>query len=248
MTGVASIAVSAGSIGAGPARPFDPFLPITTRAGGVELTSLETRVAQRMRRSQILATIRRHLTERGLEGVTVRGVTESCGHAVQTFYNLVGPRERAIIDAVSEYTRYVGRAAQIQPSDPYAIIKIINCWLKSIDAQPEFCRQVSLIFFSDARSIYYEFRDGQLFCMTRLLADQQRAGVMRSDVNVRDLAEQLVLLSSALCLEWSDRPFPIEQLHSRLRSGFECLLANKLADDVREQIVMKRFNYVAVPE
>jgi AcrR family transcriptional regulator len=242
LTGIANVAVVAGVTGAGAGKEFNPFLPITTRAGGIELASLETRVAQRMRRSQILATIRRHLTERGLEGVTVRGVTESCGHAVQTFYNLVGPRERAIIDAVSEYTRFVGRAAQIQPSDPCALIKIINCWLQSIDAQPEFCRQVSLIFFSDARSIYYEFRDGQLFCMTRLLIDQQRAGVVRGDVNVRDLAEQLVLLSSALCLEWSDRPFPIEQLHCRLRAGFECLLANKLADDAMQRIGGSRFN------
>lgn len=234
MTGVTSISV-AGPSGVGPVRAFDPFLPITTRAGGVELASLDTRVAQRLRRSQILATIRRHLTERGMEGVTVRGVTEACGHAVQTFYNLVGPRDRAIIDAVSEYTRFVGRAAQIQPNDPYAIIKIINRWLESIDAQPEFCRQVSLIFFSDARNIYYEFRDGQLYCMTRLLTEQQQAGVVRSDVNVRDLAEQLVLLSSALCLEWSDRPFPIQQLHCRLRSGFEALLTNKLADEARQE-------------
>jgi AcrR family transcriptional regulator len=219
-------------VGPLPKSVFDPFKPITTRSGGVELSSLDTRVAQRMRRSHLLATIRRQLTEGGLDGVTVRGVTEACGHAVQTFYNLVGPRDQAIIDAVSEYTRYVGRAAQVRPDDPFAIIKIINCWLQSIDAQPEFCRQVSLIFFSPSRQIYYAFRDGQLYCMTRLLVDQQRAGVVRRDVDVRELAEQLVLLSSALCLEWSDRPFPIEQLHCRLRSGFECLLANKLTGDL----------------
>jgi AcrR family transcriptional regulator len=219
-----------------PHSTFNPFQPITTRSGGVELSSLETRVAQRMRRSHLLATIRRQLTEGGLEGVTVRGVTEACGHAVQTFYNLVGPRDQAIIDAVSEYTRYVGRAAQVNPDDPFALIKIINCWLQSIDAQPEFCRQVSLIFFGPSRQIYYAFRDGQLYCMTRLLIEQQRAGVVRRDVDVRELAEQLVLLSSALCLEWSDRPFPIEQLHCRLRSGFECLLANKLTGDLSKRI------------
>jgi AcrR family transcriptional regulator len=231
---LASIAkvVIAAPVTPGVVSAFDPFMPITTRAGGVELASLDTGVAQRIRRSQIFATIRHHLTERGLKGVTVRGVTEACGHAVQTFYNLVGPRDRAIIDAVSEYTRFVGRAARIQPDDPHALMKIINRWLESIVSQPEFCRQVSLIFFTDQRSIYYEFRDGQLYCMARLMADQQRAGVVRGDVNVRDLAEQLVLLSSALCLEWSDRPFPIEQLHFRLRAGFESLLASQLTNDV----------------
>lgn len=216
-----------------PARAFDPFAPITTGSRGVELASLDTRLAQRMRRSQLLATIRRHLTERGFDGVTVRGVAEACGFAVQTFYNLVGPRDQAIIEAISEYTRFVGRTARIEPDDPAAIPMIIDSWLRSIDDQPEFCRQVSLIFFTGSRDIYYGFRDGQQQCLTRLLARQQGCGVVRREVDVDDLARQLVLLSSALCLEWSDRPFPLDQLHRRLRSGFDCLLAGQLTEGAR---------------
>jgi AcrR family transcriptional regulator len=236
-----SIALT-GPAGAVSVRKFDPFVPITTRAGGAELAALDSGFAQRMRRSQILAMIRRHITEYGFKGVTIRGVSEACGHAVQTFYNLVGPRDQAIIDAISEYTRFVGRAAEVTAEDPYAMTKILNCWLESIDAQPEFCRQVSLVFFTGSRNIYYRYRDGQLQCMARLLSHQQKAGVVRPDVNVRDLAEQLVLLSSALCLEWSDRPFPIEQLHCRLRAGFACVLADKLTDGVIERAAMRLIN------
>jgi AcrR family transcriptional regulator len=212
---------------------FDPGAPITTGSRGVELASLDTRLAQRMRRSQLLATIRRHLTERGFDGVTVRGVADACGCAVQTFYNLVGPRDAAIVEAISEYTRFVGRTARIDPSDPAALPKLIDSWLRSIDDEPEFCRQVSLIFFTGSRDIYYGFRDGQQRRLMRLLAEQRRCGVVRPGVDVGDLARELVLLSSALCLEWSDRPYPLGELHRRLRSGFDGLLAGKLTDRAR---------------
>jgi AcrR family transcriptional regulator len=214
--------------GGEPAILFDPFAPILIQSRRAPPQTYDIRRNQRIRRSQILAMIRRHLTERGFDGVTVRGVAEASGHAVQTFYNLVGSRNEAIIDAISEYTRFVGRAAAPKPDDPNAIIKIIRRWLQSISAQPDFCRQVSLIFFTDSRAIYYDFRDNQLKGMLNLLIQQQKFGVVKPEVNVRELSEQLVLLSSALCLEWSDRPFPLELLQHKLQSGFYNLLSDKL--------------------
>ena len=217
----------ASSVQAYPGRAglYDPFRPILHHHGRSPEPSSGSRYNQRSRRSQILATIRRLLTEQGFVGVTVRRIAEASGHAVQTIYSLVGRRDQAIIEAISEYTRYVGRATGPRPDDPYAVLGITNGWLQSIETTPEFCRQVSLIFFTEARGVYYTFRDEQLGRMCRLLAKQQKCGVLRAEINVRDLGEQLVLLASALCLEWSDRPFPLEQLHRRLCSGYENLLA-----------------------
>lgn len=203
---------------------YDPALPIL-HWRGASMSASTSRRNQRLRRAHILAAIRHILTQQGFAGVTMRGIAEVSGHAVQTIYNLVGPREQAIVEAIGEYTRYVGRTAAPDPHDPDAVIAIINRWLQSIEAEPEFCRQVSLIFFTDARHIFYSFRDRQLKGMHGLLLRQQHAGVLRPDVNVRDLAEQLVLLASALCVEWADRPFPLEQLQRRLYSGYANLLS-----------------------
>ena len=207
--------------GRAPSVLYDPTMPILHQPSG---TAITTRRNQRLRRAQILATIRRLLTEQGFEAVTVRGIAEASGHAVQTVYNLVGPRDEAIVQAISEYTRYVGRTASPQAEDPEALTEIIDRWLQSVEAAPEFCRQVSLIFFSRSRAIFYDFRDRELKGMHKLLQQQQKCGVIRSDANLRDLAEQLVLLASGLCLEWSDRPFPLEQLRRRLYSGYSNLL------------------------
>ncbi len=206
---------------------YDPSLPIHHFPGHAKAAL--SRRNQRLRRAQILATIRHLLTEHGFDGVTVRRIAQASGHAVQTIYNLVGPRDRAIVEAISEYTRYVGRTASPRAEDPQAVMAIIDCWLRSVEAAPEFCRQVSLIFFTPAREVFYNFRDRELKGMHGLLSRQQKCGAIRPEANVRDLAEQLVLFASALCLEWSDRPFPIEQFRRRLYSGYANLLAGAVA-------------------
>ena len=207
---------------------YQPGLPIQPFTGRLQGRAVTSRHNQRQRRSMILATIRRLLAEQGYEGVTVRRVAEQSGHAVQTIYNLVGPRDQAIVEAIGEYTRYVGRSAMPDPEDPNAVVEIIDRWVRSVQCAPEFCRQVSLIFFTPSRHIFYSFRDRELKGMQGLLARQQKCGILRADANTRDLAEQLVLFASALCVEWSDRPFPLDQLHRRLCSGYANLLAGAI--------------------
>jgi AcrR family transcriptional regulator len=215
--------------GATPSGLYDPAMPIDFLRGDSERGRTTTRRNQRLRKAQILATIRRLLVEHGFEGVTMRRIAEASGHAVQTVYNLVGPRDEAIVAAVSEYTRYVGRTASPRPEDPQAVMEIIDRWLQSVEAAPEFCRQVSLIYFTRARGIFYAFRDLELKGMHQLLQRQQKCGALRPETNLRDLAEQLVLFASALCVDWADRPYPLEQLRRRLYSGYGNLLAQALS-------------------
>jgi AcrR family transcriptional regulator len=217
---------------------YNPSSPIMLTRRGVG-----SRHNQRLRRAHILATIRQLLTEGGYENVTMRKIADVSGHAVQTIYNLVGPRDHAIVEAIGEYTRFVGRTAKPNPEDPNALVEIIDRWLQSIAANPEFCRQVSLISLTESRGIFYAFRDRQLTGMHNLLLHQQRCGVLRPEVNTRDLAELLVLLSSALCIEWSDRACSLEKLHRRLYSGFADLLAGAIVQgrsDVRFPATWRR--------
>jgi AcrR family transcriptional regulator len=214
----------------GTVRPvlYDPAQPIFPFPGPGSSRAAPSRRNQRLRRAQILATIRQLLAEQGLGGVTVRGIAQVSGHAVQTIYNLVGPRDQAIVEAISEYTRYVGQTAVPDPADPDAVVEMIGRWLQSIEAAPEFCRQVCLIFFTPSRAIFYHFRDKQLKSMQGLLARQQKCGILRADAHLPDLAEQLVTLASASCVEWSDRAVPLEQLHRRIYTGFANLLDGAL--------------------
>lgn len=208
---------------------YDPVQPILGLPHGAPSRDISIRRNQRMRRSEIFATIRLLLMEYGYEGVTVRRIADRSGYALQTVYNLAGPRDTAIARAVSDYTRYVGRTAAPDPEDPFAIVRLIECWLQSIEEAPEFCRQVSLIQLSPQRGIYYAFRDREIRGMTDFLVRQQRCGVVRADADIGDLAEQLVLFAGALCLDWADRPFPFVRLKRRMCSGYANLISAALA-------------------
>lgn len=211
-----------------PAVIFDPTQPIPRAPVRLSNWTSAPGQNQRNRRAIILATIRRLLIEEGFDGVTVRRVAECSGHAVQTIYNLVGPRDLAIIEAINEYSQYVNLTATPDPDDPYASAAIIERELKSIQLNPEFCRNVCLIFFSESRSIFYDFRDRQVKSMCNFLTQQQKAGIVRADVDARNLAEQLILYVSALFVEWSDRPFAFEQLQQRLYAGYGSLIAGAI--------------------
>jgi AcrR family transcriptional regulator len=216
---------------------------------GVDPTRLVPRVAsarapganQRNRRSTILATIRRLLIEDGYEGVTVRRIAECSGHAVQTIYNLVGPRDFAITEAVGEYSQYVLQIMAGNPADPYASAAMIEQELRSIELSPEFCRAVCKIYFTEARGIFYDIRARQLAVLHHFLGQQQKLGVIRAGIDTANLAEHLMLLISSLCIEWSDRSLPFEQLQRRLYAGYSSLMAEAIAPAARDAGPMQHF-------
>jgi hypothetical protein len=230
------------AVTAGLAPLYDPYLPVPPRLtrGAQGLGRLQ----QCERRSYILAAIRRLLGEGGCENITMRRIAEASGHAVQTVYNLAGPRNQAISDAISEYSIFVGRTAGAELDASCALPAIVNRWLQAISLTPDFCRQTSLIFFSDFRSIYYRHRDRQLVGLHNLLKRHQHRGIIKHDVDPKALSEDLGLFASAMCLEWSDRPFPLELLHQRLRSGFASMLCDKLTPGHANTIV----EWAASPE
>lgn len=96
---------------------FDPRLPVMSTGEFGEGRKLVSRRNQRQRRSLILAAIRQLLIEEGYRGVTVRRIAEVSGHVVQTIYNLVGPRDHAIVEAIADYTAHVARMAPFAPDD-----------------------------------------------------------------------------------------------------------------------------------
>ncbi|MGE3690113.1 MAG: TetR/AcrR family transcriptional regulator [Novosphingobium sp.] len=196
---------------------FDPFAPLPLpdpSAGGKD----GARRNQRLRRATILAITRQLLAENGCEGVTVREIARRSGFALQTIYNLVGPRDHAITDAISEYSLFVGRVASRQPgTDP--LRRLVDTWMEAVQASPEFARQCNMIMFTPSRHIYYRFRDIQIRGMTKLLRIEKKEGRLAQHSSPRKLAEQLVFYSTAVWVDWADRPGPIPELRERLLWG-----------------------------
>jgi len=201
----------------------DPFMPLPLLPRKSLQIQGGTRQNQRARRAKILASTRRLLTEQGCEEVTVREIAQSSGFALQTIYNLVGPRDLAITDAISEYNLFLGRVAARDESAP-SLPQLIEIWISATEECPEFARQCNLIFFSPSRHIYYRFRDIQIRGMTKLLRHQQEHRYLSFRSAPRLLAEQLVFFATAIWTDWADRPYPLAALSDKLHSGFAKLL------------------------
>jgi len=218
--------------GGAPAMIFDPTQPVP-RAVGNSARLEESGRNQRNRRSTILAAIRRLLADEGHGGITVRRVADYSGHAVQTIYNLVGPRDLAITEAVTEYSRYICLTASPNPADPYAGIAMIGRELQSIEIHPEFCRNVCNIYFTESRGIFYDFRNRQTKMLHGFLLQQQKSGVLRPNADTRAIAENLMLFMGAIFVEWSDVSLPLEQLKQRLYGTYFGIMADAIVPSAR---------------
>ena len=93
---------------------------------------------------------------------------------------------------------------------------------------PEFARQVCLLYLSEGRHIFQEYRARQIKHIHLLLARQKRLGMLRRDANCRALAEEMLFLSSALFVEWADVAFPTEELIARIAAGQTHILASAI--------------------
>jgi hypothetical protein len=165
--------------------------------------------------------------EQGCDHVTMRGIADLSGQAVGTIYNLVGNRDEAIAEAISEYTLHVGRMSCPRPGDPLSIIRLIDSWMQSTRATPELCQQLHLLYFSKYRDIYYRFQERQLKQLARFLRYQQWHDIISPDVGPDVLAEQMVLVTCGLHQRWADRPFSLDQLHRSLRENLVSLTCDK---------------------
>src|SRR6202008_2069533 len=79
------------------------------------------------------------------------------------------------------------------------------------------------------RHIFYDFRDRQVRYLNGFLIRQKKAGVTRPDGATHDLAGQLMLFTSSLWVEWTDRPSPLDLLQRRLYAGYANLLSGAIS-------------------
>jgi AcrR family transcriptional regulator len=196
---------------------FDPYQAMQPGAWNQQ-TNGGVRLRQRARKSHILATTRQLLGQSGCEEVTVRAISRASGCALQTIYNLIGPRNRAIADAISEYSLFVGRMAARRYPD-LTLLNLVDMWVMAAEACPEFARECNLIIFTPSRQIYYHFRDTQLLGVAKMLRRQKANGGISYLTPTRQLAEQIVFFATALWIEWADRPFPLQDLRTKLING-----------------------------
>src|ERR1700720_1138765 len=122
---------------------FGPYQPIPAKRGRYQ--TVMNRTNQRARRARILASIRRLIAERGCTHVTIREIALHSDLSHQTVYNLVGSHDEAIVEALNEYSAFIGRSAiQNGPTLSANIDMLISLAATS----PDYVRQSTLMFMT----------------------------------------------------------------------------------------------------
>ena len=210
-------------------NPFRPApRPSLTRASIGLPYFAPGREEQRQRRARILAVVRQQLAEVGSRHITIRTVARMSGVSMQTIYNLVGNRAQMIVDAVSEQITLVTRQSLAENDYPNIILSLADVLWRHVKLWPEYVHQANAIYFSEDREIYYRLREEQIKRLVILLRRQRDVGLLRDHVDVELLAEHIALLTGTLSLEWSDNRFSLDELRTRLISGYGYLLGGAL--------------------
>jgi len=197
---------------------IDPYEPLAVNAGKIQAGV--NRLNQRERRARILASTRKLIGERGSGDITVREIALISDVSPQTLYNLVGPRDQAIVDALNEYSVAIGRIAAHTSS----LSEHTDVWISVAECYPDYARQSTLMFMTPMRNVYLSYRDKQVKSLTKLLKAYKKAGHMHFTTPAHDLAEQLILFSSAVWVDWSIRSFPLSELKEKIIAGLTKLM------------------------
>jgi AcrR family transcriptional regulator len=197
---------------------LDPYEPIPVERN--KLRGGVNRLKQRERRALILASTRKLIGERGCTEITVREIAQQSGLSPQTLYNLVGPRDQAIADALIEYSASVARIAVQEPS----LHATTDIWLNVAERFPDFARQSTLMFVTPMQGVYLQYREFQVRSLSKLLNSYKTSGKLIFRGSATQLAEELIIYSSAMWLDWSIRQYPLAELRSKLVAGLKKLV------------------------
>lgn len=185
--------------------------------------------AQRQRRSQIFATLRRMMAMPAFEQKRVQDIADECGVAIQTLYNLAGNRFDMVSRAIEQWGKasfLISRAsAQACGEDP--ILHALETFWRSGIEHPQYVRSVSdLTLGSNRMEEYLWHRTGvELQKDLSVLASQ---GGLRDWIDVRGLALQLARSANTTILHWDGRQDGTPALWRELLNGPGVMLTGAL--------------------
>jgi len=214
-------------------HPFEPIAVDYRSAGRGQQRSLER---QRRRRAEILATTRRLLAEAGGDRLTLRRVANECEVTAQTLRNSFGRKEELIAQAVNEHTSIIWLRLAEPRGEPLVFLAFSDVIHQFAVNVPDFLRGTISAAFTNSPSLHV-LQTHAARSKTRLLRGIASKGLLRPDIDIGLLADQITQLDTMLMHEWSrtgdDRLLREKMTHSHqvmLRGALRPSVAERLAD------------------
>lgn len=196
------------------------------------------RIAQRNRRSSILAAVRHRIADIGYKRVTNRMIAEDCDLTPQTVYNLIGDKRQLIGDAIVDYMK----ALSVYINDrllPCHSVFVVDAFWQSALSEPEFVRQISTVYFDLDPAIGARIAACSKDILVRSFAEMRAQGVLSPSADLDKIAYYSTAANAALYSAWARAQFDLQELRWHLASSHMAVLEGHLQaiDDVAEQFL-----------
>lgn len=182
------------------------------------------RVAQRQRRSEILAATRRMLARRGCDHVSLKEIAAECDVSIQTVYNLIGDRSQLLSTAVNEFIEKSFELALQAQDYPNVFLALTDIYWKTAVQHADYMRHATQNYFSGSGAYRDSIRNFGTRIFARSLACMRSRGVLRDTVDPVGLAERLSCVAPAIVFNWANEPGDGRKLRADLAESYGLML------------------------
>ncbi len=203
-----------------------------------------------LRRQRILDAAREIIVEKGIDGLTTRGLAEAAGVTAPTLYNLIGGKKdiiRAMVVRSAE--SFKDRVKLEEASTALEWIEtIVRAATDPEDEGPEYLR--AMIISSDRIAGTYAAegdggsevsRAGQISIEVLTTACKQAIakGYLRGNIPASELAQQLFICTRGPQRDWSYELIGTEEATRRVRRGFYLTIAADASQELRDELIQQ---------
>lgn len=216
----------------------DPFQCVLTSNGDLRQTILrdQSRVAQRRRRANILATARNMVAQKGREGFVLKEVAVSCGVSVQTIYNLIGDRSSVLATAVNDYVVASFDYASDSEEYPNVFLGLADMFGRTALVSPDYIREASIGYFSGDQEYCHMIRAGAMRIYSDALVRMKRSGELRQSIEIQPLAYRFTCLAAVMVFDWAIGVRAQKQMNDDLVASYAGLLREVLVPASSERV------------
>jgi len=213
----------------------DPCTPLSHVLSTSQLRAGPGWVAQRQRRSNILAAARLLMARSSLEEVHLQEVASHCGISVPTIYNIIGRRAEMMDASAREWVAAIAAVARrdAEALGTNAIYTMLAmCWSSALTESSYVDSAVRSNLSTSA-----PLRQAFLAAGTREHLHDfialQRAGAVREGVDIAALSRQLAMSAYATICNFAVDRYDVEHFRRELAFGPGLMLMGALVGDQR---------------
>lgn len=185
---------------------------------------------QRRRRSEVLATVRRMIAEKGFD-LDLRTIASECEVSVQTLYNQIGNRHELFRAAILDHIHRIAHHACTDPRYPNPIVAMADLNYRYTLQDPSYVWNVCRQSLPVSGQFHLDVLGEAMKLYLHLLRQMRRSGDFLEGVELQPLAEAAASANMGVCFEWAAGAFPGKASRWRFASRVGLLLQGRLAPE-----------------